>query len=67
MLTYPVKISVYEFSVIFHEEWLKNDKARPHAKSFKCFKSLTAVQKAINQIELDTALAISKTSLYEST
>ena len=58
MLTYQVKI-------FLNEEWLKNDKARPQAKSFKGSKWFTAVQKAINHIEPDTMLAISKTSLYE--
>ena len=65
MLTYQVKISSDEFSMFLNEEWLKNDKARPQAKSFKGSKWFTAVQKAINHIEPDTMLAISKTRLYE--
>ena len=48
-----------------NEEWLKNYKVQPHAKSIKETKWFTAVLKAINQIQPDTTLIISKTRLYK--
>ena len=65
MFKYQVNISVDKFSVVLNKQWLKNDKAQPHTKSFKEYKRFTAVQKEMNQIEIDTALAISKTRLNE--
>ena len=51
------------FLWLLNEVWLKNYKARPHAKSLKGSKWFTVVQKAINKLELDTALAKSKKDL----
>ena len=64
MFTYQVKNYVNEFSVVLTEEWLNNDIAQPHAKSFKGSKWFTDVQNAIYLIEPVTALTICKTRLY---
>ena len=55
-----VKITYEEFSLFLTEEWLKKDKAPPQAKTFKGSYWFKPIQIAIDKIEPEISLGISK-------